>query len=130
MILIGFVQDKNSKEIYQSIVVKAPKKNGSPIVGVKDKDPIVLAALNSIQLFPNPANGEFYFGIPEDIQSESVWQIIDQRGISVLHGDFSKSTNGLLPVNISTLSNAMYYVVISAPGGFEVRKKVMVMNRN
>ncbi len=130
LILIGFVQDKNSKEIYQSIVVKAPKKNGSPIVGVKDKDPIVLAALNSIQLFPNPANGEFYFGIPEDIQSESVWQIIDQRGISVLHGDFSKSTNGLLPVNISTLSNAMYYVVISAPGGFEVRKKVMVMNRN
>jgi hypothetical protein len=130
LILVGFVQDKNSKEIFQSVVVKAPGKSGTPIVGVKDNDPIILAVLNNIQIFPNPANGEFNFGIPGEIHSESQWRIIDQRGISVLQGDFLKSTNGLLPVDVSALSNAMYYVVISGPGGIEVRKKLMVMNRN
>ena len=128
--MVGFVTDKNSKEIYQSIVMQAPQKDGAPIVGVKDNDPIVLASLNSIQLFPNPANGVFSFGIPGEIHPESQWKIIDQRGISVVHGDFSKSTNGLLQVDVSALSNAMYYVVISGPGGTTVRKKLMVMNRN
>ena len=130
LILVGFVQDKNSKEVYQSIVVKAPKKNGAPIVGVKDNDPIAKANLNSIQIFPNPANREFNFGIPGEIHSDSEWKIIDQRGVSVLHGDFSKSNNGLLQVDVSALSNAMYYVIISGPGGAEVRKKLMIMNRN
>jgi hypothetical protein len=81
-------------------------------------------------MFPNPANGAFNFGIPGEIHPESRWKIIDQRGISVLDGDFSKSTNGLLKVDVSTLSNAMYYVVISSPGGASVRKKLMIMNRN
>jgi Secretion system C-terminal sorting domain len=83
-----------------------------------------------IQLFPNPANGEFNFGLPGEIHPESHWEIIDQRGVSVLQGDFTKATNGLLQVNVSDLSNAMYYVVIDGPGGITVRKKLMVMNRN
>jgi Secretion system C-terminal sorting domain len=128
--LFGFVQDKNSKEIYQSIVVKAPEKDGALIVGVKDNDLIVLASLKNIQIFPNPANREFNFAIPGEIHAESQWEIIDQRGVSVLQGDFSKSNNGLLPVDVSVLSNAMYYVVITGQGGTSVRKKLMVMNRN
>jgi len=130
LILIGIIQDKNSKEIYQSIVTKAPKKSGTPIVGVKDNEPVMIANLNSIQIFPNPANGVFNFGIPGEIHSESQWKIIDQRGVTVSEGNFSKSTSGLLQVDVSTLSNAMYYVVISGPGGTSVRKKLMVMNRN
>ena len=130
LVLVGFVQDKNSKEILQSIVVKAPKKTGTPVVGVKDNDPLVLAALNSIDIFPNPANREFKFGLPEEISAESKWKIIDQRGIIVLEGDFTKSINGLLPVDISMLSNAMYYVIISGPDDAIVRKKLMIMNRN
>jgi hypothetical protein len=130
LIMIGIVQDKNSKEIYQTIVAKAPKKKGTPIVGIKDIDPIVMANLNSIQIFPNPANGEFNFGIPGAIQAESQWKIVDQHGVTVQQGDFTKSTNGLLPVDVSALSNAMYYVIITGPGNTTVRKKLMVMNRN
>ena len=130
LMLVGFVLDKNSKEMYQSIVVKAPKKNGTPIVGVKDNDPIVLANLNSIQMYPNPANGSFNFGIPGEIQPDTQWEIIDQRGITVLKGDFVKSANGLLTVDVSSLSNAVYYVVIHEQGGAIARKKLVVMNRN
>jgi hypothetical protein len=129
LMLVGIVQDKNSKEIYQSIVVKAPRKSGAMIVGVKDNTPILLTNLNNIQLYPNPANGQFNFGIPGEIQSNAQWKIIDQRGVVVLKGDFSKAANGLLPVDISSLSNALYYVIIDAPGGAMVRKKLVVMSR-
>ena len=130
LVLVGFVQDKNSKEIYQSIIVKAPIKRGTPIVAIEGTDPLILVSLNSIQLFPNPANGEFNFGIPGEVHPESQWKLLDQRGVSVLTGDFAKATNGLLPVDVSSLPNAMYFVVISSPGGHAVRKKLMVMNRN
>ncbi len=130
LLLVGIIQDKNSKEIYQSVVVKAPKKNGAPIVGVKDNNPVALINLNSIQIFPNPANGEFNFGIPGEVHPDTQWKIIDLRGISVLQGDFTKSFNGLLSVDVSSLSNELYYIVIDGPGGYSVRKKLMVMNRN
>jgi len=128
--LVGYVMDKNTKEIYQSIVIKAPPKAGSPIVGVKDNDPIIMANLNAIQLFPNPAKESFNFGIPGEIQSDTQWEIIDQRGITVLKGDFSKTMNGLLSVEVSSIPNALYYVVITGQHGAIVRKKLIVMNRN
>jgi hypothetical protein len=130
LFLIGIVQDKNSKEIYQSIVVKAPTKSGAPVVGVKDSDPILIANLNKIQVYPNPANKEFNFAIPGEILPETRWEIIDQRGVSVLKGDFTRSANGLLPVDVASLANAIYYVVINGEGGVIVRKKLIVMNRN
>ncbi len=129
LFLVGIIQDKNSKEIYQSIVVKAPTKYGAPIVGVKD-DPIILAPLNNIKMYPNPANKEFNFAIPGEILPDTRWKIIDQRGVSVLEGDFKGSANGLLPVDVASLSNAIYYVVINGEGGAIVRKKLIVMNRN
>jgi hypothetical protein len=128
--LVGYVMDKNTKEIYQSIVIKAPPKVGSPIVGVKDNDPIIMANLNAIQLFPNPAKESFNFGIPGEIQSDTQWEIIDQRGVVVLKGDFSKTMNGLLPVEVTSIPNALYYVVITGQHGAIVRKKLIVMNRN
>jgi PKD repeat protein len=130
LFMIGFVLDKNSKEIYQSIVVKAPPKNGAPIVGVKDNDPVMIANLNTIQVYPNPANNEFNFAIPGDVLAETQWNIIDQRGVSVLRGDFTRMANGLLPVDVSSLPNAVYYVLINGNNGAVVRKKLVVMNRN
>jgi PKD repeat protein len=128
--LVGIIQDKNSKEILQSIVVKSPPKLGTVIVGIEEQ-PKELAALNRIDVFPNPANQEFSFLLPEGALPVSAWRLIDQRGVQVLSGDFSGAANGQLPVNISTLPNAIYYLVIEgADRRTAVRKKLIVMNRN
>ena len=129
LLLIGYVQDKNTKEIYQSISIDGPVKNGSPVVGIDDEQPI-LAALNSVQLFPNPANQEFTFGLPADVHPSSQWRIIDQRGVTVLEGNFENAVNGLKPVAVSELANAVYFVVMTGPNGVTVRKKLIVLNRN
>lgn len=66
LLLIGYVQDKNTKEIYQSVVIDGPVKVGDPVVGLEDELPL-LTTLNNIQMFPNPANHQFTFGLPSDV---------------------------------------------------------------
>ncbi|MDZ7650120.1 MAG: T9SS type A sorting domain-containing protein [Cytophagales bacterium] len=129
LLLTGYVQDKNTKEIYQSIVIDGPVKNGDPVVGIEDELPL-MATLNNIQMFPNPANNQFTFGIPADVYPGSQWQIIDQRGVTVLEGNFEGAVNGMKEVNVAELANAVYFVVMTGPSGVTVRKKLMVMNRN
>jgi hypothetical protein len=129
LLLIGYVQDKNTKEIYQSIVIDGPVKNGDPVVGIEDELPLI-TTLNNIQMFPNPANNQFTFGIPAEVYPGSQWQIIDQRGVTVLEGNFEGAVNGLKEVNVAELANAVYFVVMTGPKGVTVRKKLMVMNRN
>ncbi len=128
LLLIGYVQDKNSGEIYQSIAIDGPVKIGTPVVGVEDEP--VLATLNSIQMFPNPANQEFTFGLPAEIDARSTWKVIDQRGVTVREGDFADVVNGKRTIQVADLSNAVYVVVITAPNGATVRKKLIVVNRN
>jgi len=130
LLLIGYVQDKNTKEILQSIAIDGPLgKIPDPVVGIEDEQPII-AALNSVQMFPNPANQEFTFGLPADVHPTSQWRIIDQRGVTVMEGNFEGAVNGLKPVNVSGLSNEVYFVVMTGSRGVTVRKKLVVMNRN
>ncbi|KXK24181.1 MAG: PKD domain-containing protein, partial [Bacteroidetes bacterium OLB12] len=64
LMLVGYVQDLQSNEILQSVVMRtgvAPKQT-DPITAVDDTP--ALATLKSIQVFPNPASLEFNFGLP------------------------------------------------------------------
>ncbi|MBY0432995.1 MAG: T9SS type A sorting domain-containing protein, partial [Cyclobacteriaceae bacterium] len=128
--LIGYVQDKNTKEIYQSIVVPAPTLQGAVVVGV-EPDPLKSTTLNGIAIYPNPANGSFNFGLPDNTTSEGfTWKLLDQRGITVESGDFSNLINNTKSVNVSGLANGIYFITLSGPGGSVVHRKLVVMNRN
>jgi hypothetical protein len=125
--LIGFVQDKNTGEIYQSTMIKAPYKVGSPIVGLGD-DPSI-ANMKDLQIYPNPANGKFNFALQGNYPTGYVWKIADQRGIFVMKGDFSDAVNGIKSVDISSLINGVYFVLIGAEGKVPVYRKLVVMNQ-
>jgi hypothetical protein len=56
--------------------------------------------------------------------------MVDQRGVTVLEGDFNGAINSIQPVEIETLPNAIYNVIIGAPGKPTVYRKLAVMNRN
>jgi hypothetical protein len=127
--LIGFVQDKNTGEIYQSTVIRAPYKVSSPIVGLGD-DPVIVSGLNELQIYPNPANGKFNFGVPGNFPLGYIWKIADERGIFLLNGDFSDAPNGVKTVDVSTLTNGVYFVLIGAEGTVPVYRKLVVMNQN
>jgi len=141
--LVAFVQDKNDipktplgepasspfKEIYQSISINAPRKTGSPVVGI-EKEALLPTTLNGIRVFPNPANGLFNFEIPEGKVTGYAWKLSDQRGVIVQEGDFEDAINSRKQVDISSLANGVYFVIISGPGKSVVYQKLVIMNRN
>jgi hypothetical protein len=129
LMLIGYVQDLQTNEILQSVVLRGiTPKQTDPITAVDDIP--AKAALNAIMIFPNPASLEFKFGLPADVAPGTSWKILDQRGITVLSGDFEGAVNGIKLVDISELANAVYYVVMTSPQGATVHRKLVVVNRN
>jgi hypothetical protein len=124
--LIGFIQDKNTGEVYQSVIVTAPRKFNSPITAVED-DPF-MAQIHQIEIYPNPANRKFNFAVPGEFPSGAIWKISDQRGIFVDKGDFHDATNGTKTVDVSQLANGVYFVLIGAEGKVPVYRKLVVIN--
>jgi hypothetical protein len=126
--LIGYVQDKNTKEIYQSIVLPATTKQGSVTVGLEPA-PNLPSTLNGIKLFPNPASGSFYFGLPENRTGDGYsWKLIDQRGVTLKSGDFDNLINNAKQIDIAGYANGIYFVMISGPGQSVVYQKLVIMN--
>ena len=127
--LVGYVQNKNTKEIYQSIVIPASSKQGSLTVGLEEQS--IPTTLNGISIYPNPANGSFYFGIPEDRTFEGFsWKLIDQRGIMLKSGDFEGLINHTKQVEVADFANGIYFIMLSGPGKSVVHRKIVIMNRN
>jgi hypothetical protein len=127
--MIAWVQNKNTKEIYQSAVLAAPTKVGGVNVGVEDgpKEPTVL---EQVRIYPNPANSKFSFYVPGEDAAGFEWRISDQRGVVVAKGTFDDVFDQKLDVDVAGLSNAVYIVTISGPGQEVVHHKLVVMNHH
>jgi len=127
--MIAWVQDKTTKEIYQSVVLAAPRKTGGVNVGIED-EPIVQTTLTGISVYPNPANGKFSFYIPGDTKDGFTWRLSDQRGIVVAAGTFDNAFDHALDVDVASLANGVYIVAISGPDGATAYEKLVIMNHH
>jgi hypothetical protein len=45
-----------------------------------------------------------------------------------MSGDFVDAVNGIKTIEVSGLSNGVYFVAVGAPGGTPVYKKLVVLN--
>ena len=101
--LIAFLQDKNTKEIYQNISIAAPKVKPRLVTGLDEsKDPTIF-------IFPNPASKQFqftYFDAGEE------WVLVNQIGSVVQSGKAIQTPNQLNTVNIEGLQNGVYFFKI------------------
>lgn len=127
--LIAWVQDKTTKEIFQSTVLAAPRKKGGVTVGL-EVDPATTTTVHGIGIYPNPANGKFNFNLPGDNNSGFGWKVADQRGVIIASGDFADASDNRLQVDVSGLANGVYIVMISGPDKSVAYHKLVVMNRN
>jgi hypothetical protein len=126
LFLVAFVQNFTTKEILQSAIIPVIKKVGILITGIEPS----VAELEQIQIYPNPANAKFSFSTSGEFPSNCIWKISDQRGINVMAGNFNDAFNGVKAVDISALTNGVYFVGIGAPDRNPVYKKLVVLNSN
>ena len=104
--LILFVQDKITKEIYQTKLVDLPAKDGNPTSVEND------LLLEGVSMYPNPVNTELNVQFGESIlQEDFQWEIREARGILVGKGQFSAGT---VEASISTshLPTGVHFLII------------------
>jgi hypothetical protein len=124
-----FVQDKLSKRIHQSILVKAPAKQGVPPVAVPD-DPRT-AEISRIEVYPNPASKYFNLHMETVLRHDYTWSLIDQRGVSVADGSINHDLTTAQQISVKDLANGVYFLKIALGDGKAiVYRKVVVLNRH
>jgi PKD repeat protein len=131
--LVAFAQDRSSKRIHQMRVVKSVTKAPATIVGVED-DP-VMAHIKHIIIYPNPASRIINIGLDHGF-NESIlatgysWSLIDQRGVTVLRGALNEDLSTPQPIEIDSLANGMYFMMIHRGNQTVMQRKIAVMNRH
>jgi hypothetical protein len=126
--LIVFVQDRLlPRHIFQASITKLPSKNGRTPVGIVD-DPFD-AEIRNIHIYPNPASRYVNFALENPLTRDYTYSIIDQRGVTVLEGALDHDLRTPQQVEISPLSNGVYFVQFRLDNKVIFYRKVVVMNR-
>jgi hypothetical protein len=128
--VIAFAQESStgdSKTVLQSAIVKAPKKERKPPVGIENP---VIAEVNSISIYPNPASQEVKLKLGGKLSRGYGYKMIDQRGVTVLEGEVKRDLTNAQEIDISKLANGIYFMAIHGDGKVIRYEKVVVLNHH
>lgn len=131
--VVGFVQlqedapnlGEPAKRILQSILLKAPEKEGRVLVGIED-DPVV-AGIRDLQIYPNPSAGDLYLQSDIDLPYNYTYYIVDQRGITLMQGDIPREMATPRRIDIHALPSGIYFLAIRTADREVMYKKIAVV---
>jgi hypothetical protein len=86
-------------------------------------------------VFPNPAARYINFAIDNTFSEPRLlkgytYNIVDQRGITVLSGELQEDLSVPQEVETGKLANGMYVIIISRGSRALVHRKIAVMNQH
>jgi hypothetical protein len=84
----------------------------------------------NIAVYPNPASQRVNFFLENTLTKDYAWEIIDQRGVTVLSGALKHDLSTPQQVEIKDLANGIYFVRFTQADKTMVYRKVAIMNRN
>jgi hypothetical protein len=133
--IVAFVQDfiqvqgAESRKVLQSAIVKSGRKKGTTVVGIPEEP--VNSELKELSMYPNPVSQILNLSSTVSLNREYAWKMIDQRGVTVLSGDLNQDfSGGPQRIDVSGLSNGIYFMAIQSGEKSVVYRKIAVMNRN
>lgn len=110
----AFIQNKNTREVYQSVIIQAPDKKGASYTDIQNREQVFI--------FPNPAK-DFIF-LPTRHQ-QALWSITDQTGRTLLAGEWAGSSD-YHQVNLAGFAQGIYIVIIRYYDKAVSRNKMVV----
>jgi hypothetical protein len=118
--IIGFVQDIDTKEVYQSFVLADPTNLPTVVTGVEPLE------ISGIQMYPNPVDNELQVELADNASADIQIQIFDISGrvihqTSLMRGEKSKA------LNFRELNGGAYIIEFKNTKGI-IRRKVMVIH--
>lgn len=114
--VVAFVQNDNTKEVYQVDVA-----NSSTITGNDDAEVVK----EKITLYPNPAHRSVTLSLGKELTEEHILQIINPNGKIILQQVVSKGVS-LIELSVADFPNGMYYVKLNNKKGQGNTVKLMV----
>lgn len=121
--LVAFVQDVNTREVYQADVDLNPAflpDQPTIVTGIED-------LAEYITIYPNPANESFEIELPFKAENRFVVNLIDPVGRTAQQLYFEKGEQ-TKTVNTQNLAQGIYVVQIGSGKTGVVRKKVLVVH--
>ncbi len=122
---VVFVQNNSNHEVYQA----ATSRNVSGYwVGVNQVEGAAdLLELNSMNLYPNPAESYFQVAFEEELQKSYHWKLLDIRGVEIQSGQLERGQQ-LIEVSSEEIPTGVYIFVVQNDKVFS-QKKVIINHR-
>jgi hypothetical protein len=118
--IVVFLQDEDSKEIYQAFIKRDVSDPGI-VTGIEDLN-------TSFRVYPNPADKEMLVELPTTATKRTTLKMFDQMGKTVEQSFFEKGET-TKTITTESLSGGVYLIQIETEKGV-LRRKVMVTHRN
>jgi hypothetical protein len=126
--VVAFVQNKNTQEIYQVIKQKVSNTKTPRVIAGVDNN-LVKVELESIEMYPNPANQHVNLFTEGILSKRYLWKIITQQGVEVLSGDLEREFLEPEVIDTNLLANGIYFMVLGTEEKPLIYKKLAVVNR-
>jgi hypothetical protein len=123
--VITFIQNRATREIYQTIITQLGDKMPPLIVGLEED---IKSRLNQANIYPNPVDQYLNVEIPNPGPYNYTYKIVDQRGVTINQGDVELKGN-LFEMEVSEINNGIYFLVIGVENRPFTYKKIAVMHR-
>ncbi len=117
--LLAYIQNKDTKEIYQSVIIPSSIKQTKVVTGVNG-----IEETGRFSVYPNPARDHFFIINPRaHTAGNLLWSLADQRGVIVAKGEFNGPS---ARIDVPELANGLYLVKVgTSEGAFQFMKVVI-----
>jgi hypothetical protein len=93
-------------------------------------DPTLFADITDIKIYPNPASKYVNFALDNVLTHSYNYEIIDQRGVTVLAGDINHDLRVPQRVEVKDIANGVYFVKIALSDKAVIYRKLVVLNNH
>ncbi len=121
--VVTFLQDANTREIYQAAYFRGSGNYGAPVVA----GTIAPMEAFNVSMFPNPATDEVFFIYGKALRAASSWEVYDNIGRKIESGICSVGKDGF-SINTSNYTGGVYYIKLQGENGAVDHKELVVIH--
>ncbi len=121
--LVVFVQNRLTREVYQTVFEKLPIKVRQEITGIQDEK---VREASSIRVYPNPANSTLYFSTSLPLTYRYQWEIQERTGVLIRVGNLD-FRQGKHLIDLPDVADGVYFVVIKHDNQVVSRRKIVFL---
>ena len=117
--IVVFVQNRESKEVYNTRYHQAPPKNNRTVTGLPED-----LLKGDISIYPIPTNDFIHLRFNQLNKSLS-WELIDTKGVKLMSGDIDRNVSEQA-IDVSKLADGAYFLTLNDGHSEPLTRKILI----